>query len=85
MLGGNKDGTLKSGAPMVKGSNDSAEESDSVMNLDSSLLKSEPEAGAVDVLAEEDGSEKPVLLVWPCAAVGVSDAEEPESDEADGG
>lgn len=50
---------------MVKGSNDSADESESVMNLDSSLLKSEPEAGAVDALADEDGSEKPVLLVYP--------------------
>lgn len=63
MLGGNKEGTLKPGAPMVKGSNDSAEESESVINLDSSELKRELEAGAADEDVEEEGSEKPVLLV----------------------
>lgn len=79
MLGGSNDGTLKPGAPMVKGSNDSAEESESVMNLDSSELKSEPDADA-----DELGSGKPRLPLWPFA-VGVRDAEEPESDEAEGG
>lgn len=63
MLGGNKEGTLKPGAPRVNGSNDSADESESVMNLDSSELKREPEAGAAAEAVEEDGSEKPVLLV----------------------
>ena len=77
MLGGSREGTLKPGAPMVKGSKDSADESESVMNLDSSELKSEDEEGAAP--DEVDGAR-----VCPFA-VGVSDAEEPESDEADGG
>lgn len=60
MLGGSRDGTLKPGAPMVKGSNDSAEVSESFINLDSSELKREPDVGAADDV-EEDGSEKPAL------------------------
>ena len=84
MLGGSKEGTLKPGAPMVKGSKDSAEVRDSFMNLDSSELKSEPDVGAAEEEEEEeDGSAKPVLPLYPCA-VGVSEAEEPESEEADG-
>ena len=57
MFGGRSDGTLKPGAPIVKGSNDSAEESESVMNLDSSELKREPDAGAAEE-EDEDGSAK---------------------------
>lgn len=63
MLGGRREGTLKPGAPIVKGSKDSAEESESVMNLDSSELNSEVDSGAAEALAEVEGSEKPVLLV----------------------
>ncbi len=48
---------------MVNGSNDSADDNESVMNLDSSLLKRELDSGAADALAEVEGLEKPVLLV----------------------
>lgn len=77
MLGGSREGTLKPGAPMVKGSKDSADESESVMNLDSSELKREDEAGGAP-----DDEEAPRECPF---AVGVSEAEEPESDDADGG
>ncbi len=58
MLGGSKEGTLKPGAPMVKGSKDSADESESFINLDSSELKRESESGAADVDVEDEGSRK---------------------------
>lgn len=65
MFGGSSEGTLKPGAPMVNGSKDSAEESDSVMNLDSSELKRERDADAeVDAEVDaddEDGSAKLML------------------------
>lgn len=43
---------------MVKGSKDSAEERESVMNLDSSELNREPELFAAEVEVDEDGSTK---------------------------
>lgn len=61
MLGGRREGTLKPGAPMVNGSKDSAEDSESFMNLDSSELKRDPEAGAAEDDVEEEGSENAAL------------------------
>ena len=58
--GGSSEGTLKPGAPIVKGSKDSANERESVMNLDSSELNRELELGA-DEVVEEAGSTKPRL------------------------
>lgn len=62
-MGGKSEGTLKPGAPMVNGSNDSADDSESVMNFDSSELKRDDASGAADALADVEGSENPVLLV----------------------
>lgn len=64
MLGGSNEGTLNPGAPMVNGSKDSADDRESVINLDSSELKREPDAGAetdADVDEDDEGSAKLML------------------------